>query len=73
MSVSAETVVPTAAANQRPRPSRYRDDSPIYGRAFWLTYVGNTAFTVAMALMYRYADFVLYLGGTEWITSIPKR
>jgi len=41
-------------------------DSAIYGRAFWYTYVANCAFTIAMALLYRYADFVLYLGGTEW-------
>ncbi len=66
MSVSAETVVPSVTTDQRLKPSRLRDDSPIYGRTFWLTYIGNSAFTVAMALMYRYADFVLYLGGTEW-------
>jgi MFS family permease len=38
----------------------------IYGRAFWAAYVSNTAMMVAVSLLYRYADFVLYLGGTEW-------
>ena len=38
----------------------------VYGRAFWCTYLANTAFTVAMAMMYRYADFVIALGGNEW-------
>jgi MFS family permease len=38
----------------------------IYGREFWLTYLSNTALMVAISLMYRYADFVLFLGGNEW-------
>lgn len=42
------------------------NDASAFGRAFWYAYVANSAFTVAMSLMYRYADFVLYLGGTEW-------
>jgi len=66
MSVSAETVVPQSAAGPRANPRSTPSDPAIYGRTFWITYVGNMAFTIAMALMYRYADFVLYLGGTEW-------
>ncbi len=45
---------------------RSADDEPVYTREFWCVYVGNMAFTIATALMYRYADFVLYLGGSEW-------
>ncbi len=66
MSVSAETVVPPAAADPRANPRPEAGNRSVYDRTFWITYVGNTAFTIAMALMYRYADFVLYLGGTEW-------
>lgn len=64
MSVSAETRdkqdLPATT------PAQSLDDADVYGRAFWLTYVANTAFMIAVAMMYRYADFVLYLGGTEW-------
>ncbi|REK17235.1 MAG: MFS transporter [Planctomycetota bacterium] len=66
MSVSSEVSELSAAPARLPAPARRRDEGPLYGRTFWLTYLGNTAFTIAMALMYRYADFVLYLGGTEW-------
>jgi MFS family permease len=38
----------------------------VFGRAFWCTYIGNTALMIAFSMMYRYADFVLFLGGSEW-------
>ncbi len=38
----------------------------VFGRAFWCTYVGNTALMIAFSMMYRYADFVRFLGGSEW-------
>ena len=38
----------------------------VYGREFWCTYVSNTALMVAISLMYRYANFVEFLGGNEW-------
>jgi MFS family permease len=45
-----------------------------YGRAFWLAYASNALICVAIALLYRYADFVTYLGGTEfhlgWIVGV---
>jgi MFS family permease len=41
-----------------------------YGPAFWCAYVSNTAFMLAVSLLYRYADFVLYLGGTEWTVGL---
>jgi hypothetical protein len=37
-----------------------------YGRSFWLCFVANTMLTVAVSLLYRYADFVTYLGGGEF-------
>ncbi len=66
MSMSADPVVPSAPADPRPHPAPNAKENAIYDRAFWYTYVANTAFTLATALMYRYADFVLHLGGTEW-------
>jgi MFS family permease len=66
MSVSSETdVQPSSSRRERSGPSALGAAS-IYGRAFWCAYVANTALMVAISLMYRYADFVLYLGGTEW-------
>ncbi len=45
-----------------------------YGMPFWMAYIGNTLVTTAVALLYRYADFVTLLGGTEfhlgWIVGI---
>lgn len=66
MSMSAEPVVPPVPADPRSRLMPKSAENAIYDRAFWYTYVANTAFTLATALMYRYADFVLHLGGTEW-------
>ena len=36
-----------------------------YGPRFWATYVANTALMVAVSLLFRYADFVFALGGSE--------
>jgi len=45
-----------------------------YGRPFWMAYVANTLLMVAIALLFRYADFIGVLGGTElhlgWIVGI---
>ena len=45
-----------------------------YGRQFWLAYTSNALLLVAVALLFRYADFVTLLGGTEfhlgWIVGI---
>ena len=45
-----------------------------YGLPFWRAYMANTAVMVAIALLYRYADFVTLLGGTElhlgWIVGV---
>ena len=36
-----------------------------YGPRFWATYVSNIALMVAVSLLFRYADFVSSLGGSE--------
>ena len=50
-----------------------RRDSP-YGAAFWLSFLANMLVTVAIALLFRYADFVTLLGGDElhlgWIVGV---
>lgn len=33
---------------------------------FWLTYVANTSLMVSISLLFRYADFVSFFGGTEF-------
>ncbi len=37
-----------------------------YGVTFWRAYMANLLVMVAMALLFRYADFVTLLGGSEW-------
>lgn len=45
-----------------------------YGPHFWLAYASNMTVCVAIAVLYRYADFVTLLGGTEyhlgWIVGV---
>lgn len=47
---------------------------PVYDRPFWLTYVSNLFFAIGVALLFRYADFITLLGGTEfhlgWIVGV---
>ena len=38
----------------------------VYGLPFWLTYVANTSLMIAISLLFRYADFITYLGGSEF-------
>lgn len=48
--------------------------SRLYGLPFWAAYGANTLVTVAVAVLFRYADFVTILGGTElhlgWIVGV---
>ncbi len=48
--------------------------SSLYGPRFWHAYAANTLVTVACAILFRYADFVTVLGGTElhlgWIVGV---
>ena len=45
-----------------------------YGASFWLCYVANSSLTMAIALLYRYDDFVRSFGGAEyhlgWIVGV---
>ncbi len=65
---SAPEFRPLDATAQSVAPTR------AYGPSFWLAYAGNTLVMVAVALLYRYADFITVLGGTEfhlgWIVGI---
>lgn len=48
--------------------------SRLYGWPFWNTYVACTLVNVAYAILFRYADFVAIVGGTElqlgWIVGV---
>lgn len=50
-----------------------RETEGAYGRSFWLAYFANTLLIVCMSTLFRYFDFVRYLGGDEldlgWITG----
>ncbi len=37
----------------------------IYGLDFWLCYLANALLLVAVSVLFRYADFVAYFGGSE--------
>ena len=37
-----------------------------YDLPFWMAYLANTAMMVAVSVLFRYADFVFYLGGAEF-------
>jgi hypothetical protein len=71
--------MPTPSDDPPSRFSSEGDDGCIeprasYGRAFWLAYASNLLMTIAVALLFRYADFVMLLGGTEfhlgWIVGV---
>jgi MFS family permease len=47
------------------RPIPAASPKSAYGRAFWLTYLSLTSLMIAVSLMYRYADFITFLGGGE--------
>ena len=47
-----------------PPPAQHRASA--YGSPFWLTYGSAVCVMSAVSLMFRYADFVEFLGGDEW-------
>lgn len=53
---------PEPRAGQQTRP---RTDGAAFGLPFWCTYAANSLMMVAISLLYRYGDFVSYLGGSE--------
>jgi MFS family permease len=62
---------PERRVQRQPRSAAL--DGP-YGMPFWRAYLANIAVMMAIALLYRYADFVTILGGTElhlgWIVGV---
>lgn len=40
-------------------------DDSAYGTTFWLCYSANLAMMIAVSLLFRYADFVRFIGGSE--------
>lgn len=59
---SEEAPAPTSESG----PIRAAEVETPYGRRFWFNYVANLAIMVANSLLFRYADFVTFRGGTEW-------
>lgn len=61
---------PTSAA-QAPAPVESHE---AYGRPFWLAYTANMLLLAGIAMLFRYADFVTLMGGTElhlgWIVGV---
>ncbi len=55
-------VPPGPRAQPRARPHA---DVAAFGLPFWCTYLANSLMMVAISLLYRYGDFVSFLGGTE--------
>lgn len=59
---------------QRQSVASLTESHVTYGRSFWLAYASNLLGATAVALLYRYADFVAVLGGAEihlgWIVGI---
>jgi len=60
------TVAGEPAADGSIHDTAYRGSENAFGRPFWFTYASNTSMMVAVSLLFRYADFVKALGGTEW-------
>ena len=62
---------PAAAASASTPTGRAEN---AYDTSFWKAFLANSLVTVAVAVLYRYADFVSLLGGTElhlgWIVGI---
>lgn len=68
-SENAEVLPPKVAA-RRPDSAHVTP----YGHPFWYAYAANTSVMIAVSLLFRYADFVTFLGGSElhlgWIVGI---
>jgi MFS family permease len=66
------------ARHRLPTPTGCPDLSeppvPSYGRPFWLAFTSNLLVATAVSLLYRYADLITYLDGTEfqlgWIVGV---
>ena len=73
---AAEPECPPAVREpgQRPVSRPVPVQNTAFGWPFWLTYGANFLLMVAVSLLYRYGDFVTFLGGSElnlgWIISV---
>ncbi len=56
---------PRAAVDPALHAQPLKPPSP-YGPHFWLAYLANILVMLAIAMLFRYADFVILLGGSEW-------
>jgi MFS family permease len=67
-------VAPVLAERPRSGPPTPRIAQNPYGASFWLCYAANASLTTAIALLFRYDDFVRSFGGAEyqlgWIVGI---
>ncbi|HVX59911.1 MAG TPA: MFS transporter [Pirellulales bacterium] len=65
---------PSAAVSGPRRLARPNAETTAFGWPFWLTYAANLLLMVAVSLLYRYGDFVTYLGGSEvnlgWVIAV---
>lgn len=68
MSVTSDPAAKPAHPSRR-QPPRRSNEQPsrdgAFGRTFWFAYGANSAVMIAFTLLYRYADFVVFLKGTE--------
>ena len=64
----------TQSSSLRGDSRKLADETTPFGPVFWLTYAANTLLMIGVSLMFRYSDFVVYLGGTDydlgWIVGI---
>ncbi|MHB8952440.1 MAG: MFS transporter [Pirellulaceae bacterium] len=59
-------VTPTTSSSHEDGRSPVDVAAPyLYGSNFWLCYLANAMLMIAVSLLFRYADFVTYLGGGE--------
>jgi MFS family permease len=47
------------------QPGLRAETDRVYGADFWLCYLANLCLMIAFAILFRYADFVSYVGGNE--------
>jgi len=64
----------TSPISADPQVERIRATDSAYGATFWAAYTANITLMIAVSLLFRYADFITFLGGGEyelgWIVGI---
>src|ERR1700679_4279071 len=53
------------SAPPQPEHTEHPTGEKVFNSQFWLAYVANFALVAANSLMYRFAELVAFLGGTE--------